>query len=513
MQTDTLIIGCGIAGATAALRLSDNPKHQVTVLTRASSPDDSNTALAQGGIVTRGLDDSPELLVNDILQAGAGLSSRKAAQILATEGPKLVQSVLIEGCNVHFDTHDDGQPYYGLEAAHSVRRIVHVGDKTGAAIANHLLDMMAERPNITLLTSHTATDLLVSNGVCKGAWALNQEIQQLECIYAGQTILATGGVGQLFQNTTNPTGARGDGLAMAYRAGAHLVNLEYVQFHPTALYSDKATRPLVSEAVRGEGAILLTPDGRRFMSDYAPQQMELASRDVVAFAIHHEMQVGNYNYVLLDIVSQSSADTIRKHFPALIENTADIGIDPTIDPIPVTPAAHYLCGGVSVNEWGCTTVPSLYAIGEVSCTGLHGANRLASTSLLEGLVWGDRVARHIEQNPVKVEKLSQANPITTTDTVGDVNPYWQTLRHTMWQNVGIVRTQSSLQQAYHDLNQLAMELNAQVYQTQYNDTVQGIRNAVQVAQLITRAAQNNSVSRGSHYRADTQRLYADASNH
>jgi len=509
MQTDTLIIGCGIAGATAALRLSENPHHQITVLTRAITSDDSNTAMAQGGIVTRGLDDSPELLVNDILQAGAGLSSRKAAQILATEGPKLVQSILGEQCGVNFDAQEDGQPYYGLEAAHSVRRIVHVGDKTGYAIAVHLLKAMAERPNIRLLTAHTATDLLISDGDCAGAKVFNQETGEVETIFAACTILATGGVGQLFQNTTNPAGARGDGLAMAYRAGARLANLEYVQFHPTALYSDEATRPLVSEAVRGEGAILLTPDGKRFMADYAPQQMELAPRDVVARAIHHEMQAGNYDYVLLDIASQRSADVIHERFPALIENTANIGINPTVDPIPVTPAAHYFCGGVSVNEWGCTTVPGLYAIGEVSCTGLHGANRLASTSLLEGLVWGDRAARHIAQHPAKIKRTPVSGTITS-DTPFDVNPFWQRLRRTMWQHVGIVRTQSSLNQAERELNQLARELNARVNHTQFNDTVQGVRNAVLVAQLITQAAKDNSVSRGSHYRADA--LLVGASN-
>jgi L-aspartate oxidase len=506
MRTDTLIIGCGIAGAAAALRLSENPNHQITILTRAPQATDSNTAWAQGGIVTRGIGDSPELLVNDIIHAGDGLSSRKAAHILATEGPKLVQSILVDRCGVRFDKDSDGLPFYGLEAAHSVRRIVHVSDKTGWSIANDLLATIAQYPNITLLTSHTAVDLLVGDGHCVGATVLDNEVGEIQPIYAANTMLATGGLGQIFLNTTNPAGARGDGMAMAKRAGARLANLEYVQFHPTALYTSGVTKPLVSEAVRGEGAILLTPDGRRFMSDYAPDQIELAPRDVVARAIHSEMMKGNHDYMLLDIASQRPAQFIREHFPALMENAASIGLDATVDPVPVVPAAHYSCGGVAVDEWGSTTVSNLYAIGEVSSTGLHGANRLASTSLLEGLVWGDRAARHIAQQEQqaapkhKSPKTISGLPVLASE----LTLYWQRLQQTMWRNVGIVRTQAGLQRAELDLRQLAIEVEQLYSDARPTDALVGLRNAVQVGQHVTRAALANPHSRGAHFRADKQ---------
>lgn len=499
---ETLIIGCGIAGAGAALRLSDDPSQHITIITRAPDPEDSNTNWAQGGIVTRGLDDNPALLVEDILRAGAGLSSPQAAYVLATEGPKLVQSVLMELCGVEFDRTDDGDLVYGLEGAHSRRRVVHKGDKTGAVITRQLLLTLKERPNITLLTDHTAVDLIIHEGRCVGATVLNRHTGEIEPVTAHHTILATGGVGQLYRNTTNPAGARGDGVAMAMRAGTQIANAEYVQFHPTAMYVNEHPFPLVSEAVRGEGAILLTPDGRRFMLEVDPEWNELAPRDVVARAIYSEMKLKGYEHVWLEIASQRSPDYIRQRFPQLVDNCEKAGIDPTRDPIPVVPAAHYFCGGISVNLWGQTSVEGLYAIGEVSCTGLHGANRLASTSLLEGLVWGDRAARDIVSRP------AYSLPRIITPVAADATPEFDIqqmmgfLQNLMWEHVGLMRDENGLQQARQQIQWLRKQVEKQYRYSTPTDALIGLRNAGQVAGLITEAALQNQTSTGAHYRTD-----------
>jgi L-aspartate oxidase len=518
IRTHTLIIGCGIAGAAAALRLSDNPNHEITVITRATRAKDSNTDWSQGGIVTRGLDDSNDLLVQDILHAGAGASSPQAAQILADEGPRLVNEVLIERCAVKFDRNGDNEYVYGLEGAHSVRRIVHVGDKTGAAIIAGMLETLRARPNVTLLTQHTAVDLITfpHHSIdplaayqpmgCHGAYVLDRDNGVIVRVLAGQTILATGGLGQVFRNTTNPRGARGDGLAMAWRAGARVANCEYVQFHPTALSVQGAPNFLISEAVRGEGAVLLTPDGQPFMHKYDPTWKDLAPRDVVARAIHTEMLEHGYEHVLLDIASKRSTEFIREHFPQFVENTARYGFDPTIEPIPVVPAAHYFCGGVLVDEWGRTDLDGLYAVGEVSCTGLHGANRLASTSLLEGLVWGDRAARDILDLPKEPIALSR---VPEWVYMGEVEPDpaliegdMATLKTIMWHYVGLVRTAERLGRAERELRHLLHEVEDFYRSARLNDSLIGLRNAIQAARIITFSAMRNRMSRGTHYRAD-----------
>lgn len=505
-QTDTLIIGCGIAGTTTALTLSEaNPDHQITIITRAMDPTDSNSTWAQGGIVTRGLDDHPDLLVQDILEAGAGLSSLQSAEILATEGAKLVQSILIDRVGVHFDQHANGELVYGLEAAHSRRRVVHVGDLTGKVIMQHLLAELMIMPNITLLTQHTAIDLIMANDVCQGAYILEQKTGEVQAYTAHNTILATGGIGQLFANTSNPAGARGDGVAMAHRAGATIQNAEYVQFHPTGLLANENPLPLVSEAVRGEGACLLTPDGESFMHHYAPDWGDLAPRDVVARAIFNEMNTHGYDYILLDIASQRDAEYIRKRFPTLVENCTRIGIDPTLEPIPVTPIAHYFCGGVAVNEWGQTNIERLYAVGEVSCTGLHGANRLASTSLLEGLVWGYRSAQHILKLPPQPELPLDAQVVYGSYrmiTAEQVEKLMNQIRQIMWHKVGIVRDHMTLTQALNELKELARQADLLFQSTQTTDALISLRNAIQTAQLVTSAALANPQSIGAHYRAD-----------
>lgn len=518
IHTHTLIIGCGIAGAAAALRLSDDPAHHVTVITRADDAADTASSWAQGGIVTRGLDDSPDLLVRDILEAGAGLSSPRMARILAEEGPELVRSVLIERCGVHFDQTDDGELIYGLEGAHSTRRILHVGDKTGTAIVDGMLAALSGRSNVTLLTRHTAVDLLTFPHhaldplavyeplTCHGAYVLNRQSGEINRVLAGYTILATGGLGQIFRNTSNPKGARGDGLAMAWRAGARVVNAEYVQFHPTTLSVRGAPNLLISEAVRGEGAVLLTPEGQPFMARYSPEWKDLAPRDMVARAIHTEMLEHGYEHVYLDIASKRPASFIESRFPKLVATCAQYGIDAAREVIPVVPAAHYFCGGVLADEWGRTSLEGLYAVGEVSCTGLHGANRLASTSLLEGIVWGDRAARDIlPRRRGPVDNARVPGWVYRGDSEPDpalIEVDMTTIRNVMWHYVGLVRTAERLARAERELRHLWHEIEEFYRSQRLNDALIGLRNAVQVARIITFSAQRNRTSRGAHYRAD-----------
>ena len=521
MQTDILIIGSGIAGAAAALRLATDTERQVTVLTRATQSDESNSRYAQGGIVGRGKTDTASALIDDVLEAGDGLCRPEAVEVLAEEGPALVREVLIERAEVDFDRDAAEDLLFGLEAAHSHRRILHVGDATGHAIMAGLLDALDAQPNVALRTGYTAVDLMTfphhardprtvyEPVVCHGAYVLRQATGEVVPLRAGTTILATGGLGQIYQNTSNPLGARGDGLAMAYRAGARIENAEYVQFHPTTLHRPGATQFLISEAVRGEGAQLLTPEGERFMARYAPEQLELAPRDVVARAIYWEMLENDYPHVHLDIASQMDAAAIRERFPTIHARCQAEGIDITQEPIPVAPAAHYFCGGVLVDLWGQTTIDGLYAVGEVACTGVHGANRLASTSLLEGLVWGDRAARHIQQH------RAQAAPVDaravaawdTADLVHDADPSLiqgdrQAIQTLMWHYVGLIRSQHRLDRAIRELRHRWYEIEQFYRKAHLTDALVGLRNSVVAALIVARAARRNPESRGCHYRED-----------
>jgi L-aspartate oxidase len=524
MQTDILIIGSGIAGATAALRLSADRQRHITLLTRAEEPIDSNSEYAQGGIIGRGSEDSPELLAKDILNAGGGLSYPPAVQFLAEEGPRLLQEILIEQCELNFDHDQSGQLIFGLEAAHSTRRILHFGDATGRIIMQALLKKISEQPNITLLTGHTIVDLITfphhsqdllavyKPVTCHGAYALQQATGKVVSILASYTILAAGGLGQIFLNTTNPTGSRGDGLAMAYRAGARVINSEYVQFHPTAFHQLTTTKFLISEAVRGEGGILLSPTGEPFMERYDPEWKDLAPRDIVARSIYWEMLEKGYPYVLLDIATHRSPEFIRERFPQIYANCLKSGIDITQQPIPVVPAAHYFCGGVMVDLWGRSTLPGLYAIGEVSCTGLHGANRLASTSLLEGLVWGARAAQDIRNKPPVAALPEDAVPhwddsgllydADSTLIQGDM----QTIRNLMWHYVGLVRSDYRLNRAVREIRQLWLDIEDFYRKTRLSDGLIGLRNSVQAALIVARAAHRNRASRGCHYREDNRSL-------
>ena len=524
-QTEVLIIGCGIAGAAAALRLARNPKRQITIVTRASDPHESNTRYAQGGIIGRGPGDNPELLLADILAAGAGVSSPQAARILAAEGPPLLHEILEETAGVVFDRDSAGQPLWGQEAAHSRRRILHVGDVTGRAIIDGLITALQACPNITIESNATAVDLITFPHhsrdpldnyrpiSCHGVYLFDRDEKAVDRYLANVTVLATGGLGRIYRNTTNPPGARGDGLAMAHRAGARIANAEYVQFHPTALAAPGAEGLLISEAVRGEGGVLLTPAGRPFMADYSPQWQDLAPRDVVARAIHHEMETNGYSHVLLDIASRMPTDAIRSRFPFIYAECLKVGIDISREPVPVVPAAHYFCGGVLVDEWGRSSIDSLYAVGEISCTGVHGANRLASTSLLEGLVWGNRAAQDVEQvfaslSEAKRSSFENVPPWDESGLTAEPDPAliqgdMQTIQNIMWHYVGLVRSGDRLSRAIRELRHLWNEIETFYRTTKLSDGLIGLRNAVEVALIIAQAAQHNRQSRGCHYRRDS----------
>lgn len=520
VQADVLIIGTGIAGLSTALRLSHDRERQVVLVTRAEDPTEGSTRYAQGGIVTLGPDDSPALLVQDILRAGAGLSSKKAAEILAAEGPQLVQKILIEKASVPFARTPEGVLHFTREGAHSKARILHVGDHTGEAISRALLGLLEGLPNVTIVKRGTAVDLITfphhaldpltvyAPITCHGAYVLDQESGEVHRYLAGSTVLATGGLGRIYRYTTNPSGARGDGLAMAHRAGARVINAEYIQFHPTSLAVPEGDNFLISEAVRGEGGVLYTPDGRRFMEAVAPDWGELAPRDVVARAIHREMTINGYPYVLLDV---SHVANFPERFPTIYSRCRQAGIDPENEPIPVVPAAHYSCGGVWTDEWARTTIRNLYAVGEVACTGLHGANRLASTSLLEGLVFGDRAARHIAENPVEPVRAREVPPWKSVPEGTPADPAlihrdWRSIQYTMWYYVGLSRDAHRLARAIRDLRHLWEDIVDFYRQARLDDAVLGLRNGVQAALIVAEAAWHNRESRGAHFREEAQTL-------
>jgi L-aspartate oxidase len=522
--TDVLIIGSGIAGSSAALRLAKNPERHIILITRDPDPEESNSRYAQGGIISRGPDDSAELLEQDILEAGAGASLPEAAHILAEEGPRLLKQVLLGEAGVEFDRQPQGDFMYGQEAAHSVRRILHVGDATGKAIMQGLAAQVQRQSNIELLTDATAVDLITyphhsRNPLdtyrpvsCHGAYVFDRGGKAVHRTLAGVTILATGGIGRIYRNTTNPPGARGDGLGMASRAGARIINAEYIQFHPTALSVPGAEGFLISEAVRGEGGVLLTPDGQAFMARYDPEWKDLAPRDVVSRAIHSEMEAKGYSHVLLDIAGHMASEAIVARFPTIYAQCLRVGIDITSEPIPVVPAAHYFCGGVQVDRWGRSSIENLYAVGEVSCTGLHGANRLASTSLLEGLVWGQRAAEHIEETfgrtPPHLLTREEVPPWDESGLTKDSDPAliqgdMQTIQNIMWHYVGLIRSGDRLARAIRELRHMQNEIETFYRRTKLSDGLIGLRNAVEVALLVAQAAQHNRQSRGCHFRVDS----------
>jgi L-aspartate oxidase len=516
IETDILIIGSGIAGGSAALKLADAGYH-VTVVTRAPESTESNTYYAQGGIIYKGENDTPELLAKDILHAGAGYCNPIAVQILSEEGPRLVKEFLIDRLDVPFDRSNQ-QLSLAREGGHSMPRIVHATDATGKSIEVALMHAVKEHPNITLLSGYTAIDLLTPSHhssdrltvyeptSCVGAYLLDQTTGKVIRCLARQTILAAGGLGQIFLNNTNPIGARGDGIAMAYRAGARVINMEFVQFHPTTFYHPQAPRFLISEAVRGEGARLVNANGEPFMQNYDPEWKDLAPRDVVSRSIYHELLTRDVTNVFLDLRSYMSSEHIHEHFPTIYAFCKTYGIDLTRDLVPVVPGAHYSCGGIWVDMAGHSTIDRLYAIGEVACTGLHGANRLASTSLLEGLVWGHRSAQHIIDH-FKKHSIPPANEIPEWQELGSKQPDpaliqqdMTTIKQMMWNYVGLVRTTDRLERALRELRHLETEIESFYRVSILTDELIGLRNAVRTAVIVAMAAWENKSSVGCHYR-------------
>ncbi len=514
--SDILIIGAGIAGATAALE-GARQGLEINLIVKSSGPESSNTYWAQGGIVSYGEDDDPELLKEDILRAGDRINNPEAIEILVKEGKEAVDRILINELKIPFARSSPEKLDFALEGGHSRRRILHVEDATGQRIALAFMEKLNQFPNVHIYFDHTAVDLLTvphhsrdplsyyRSPRCLGAYVLDNKTRRVKKFLAPYTILATGGCSAVYLYSSNPRTSTGSGYAMALRAGARIVNMEYIQFHPTYFYNRDADGFLISEAVRGEGARLKTRDGRTFMEKYSPLG-ELAPRDEVTRAIYQEMINTNSNYVLLDLANYVRVD-IRKRFPHIYEACRQRGLDITRQPIPVVPAAHFCCGGVLVDVWGKTSLEGLYAVGEVACTGLHGANRLASTSLLEGLVWGVRAIKHIAEHfqpgfPYNPEKI---HPWYYPEREEEIDPAlihqdWMTIRSTMWNYAGIIRTRKRLERALADLEYLKHRIDRFYREAPMDPEIVELRHGIQVALMITRAALANPESRGCHFR-------------
>ncbi|EHK2836733.1 L-aspartate oxidase [Escherichia coli] len=513
---DVLIIGSGAAGLSLALRLAD--QHQVIVLSKGPVTEGS-TFYAQGGIAAVFDEtDSIDSHVEDTLIAGAGICDRHAVEFVASNARSCVQWLIDQG--VLFDTHvqPNGEESYHLtrEGGHSHRRILHAADATGREVQSTLVSKAQNHPNIRVLERSNAVDLIVSDKIglpgtrrVVGAWVWNRNKETVETCHAKAVVLATGGASKVYQYTTNPDISSGDGIAMAWRAGCRVANLEFNQFHPTALYHPQARNFLLTEALRGEGAYLKRPDGTRFMPDF-DERGELAPRDIVARAIDHEMKRLGADCMFLDI-SHKPADFIRQHFPMIYEKLLGLGIDLTQEPVPIVPAAHYTCGGVMVDDHGRTDVEGLYAIGEVSYTGLHGANRMASNSLLECLVYGWSAAEDITRRMPDAHGVSTLPPwdesrVENPDERVVIQHNRHELRLFMWDYVGIVRTTKRLERALRRITMLQQEIDEYYAHFRVSNNLLELRNLVQVAELIVRCAMMRKESRGLHFTLDYPEL-------
>ncbi|MEH3415746.1 L-aspartate oxidase [Phytobacter diazotrophicus] len=512
LSCDVLVIGSGAAGLSVALRLAE--RHNVIVLSKGPVSEGS-TFYAQGGIAAVFDEtDSVESHVEDTLIAGAGIVERQAAEFVASNARQCVQWLIDQGVAFDMQVDAQGSESYHLtrEGGHSHRRILHAADATGKEVENTLVSKALNHPNIHIIERSNAVDLIVSDKIglpgtrrVVGAWIWNRNKEIVETCHAKAVVLATGGASKVYQYTTNPDISSGDGIAMAWRAGCRVANLEFNQFHPTALFHPQARNFLLTEALRGEGAQLKRPDGTRFMPDFDPRG-ELAPRDVVARAIDHEMKRLGVDCMYLDI-SHKPEDFVRQHFPMIYEKLLGLGIDLTKDQVPIVPAAHYTCGGVMVDEHGRADVDGLYAIGEVSYTGLHGANRMASNSLLECLVYGWSAAEDIDRRigmtrPVPTLPAWDESRVDDADERVILQHNWHELRLFMWDYVGIVRTTKRLERALRRITLLQQEIDEYYANFRVSNNLLELRNLVQVAELIVRCAMERKESRGLHYTLD-----------
>lgn len=501
---DVLIIGSGLAGQSAALRLAD--KCRVALISKRHL-EDSASAWAQGGIAAV-LDsqDSIEAHIRDTFTAGAFLNDPKATRFVVENGRRAIEWLIEQG--VPFTKGEKGY-HLTREGGHSTRRVIHVADTTGLAVQETLTKKVRKHPNITILEQHIAIDLITGAKMgekenrCYGAYVLDTETGEITTYGAPATLLACGGAGKVYLCTTNPDTSTGDGIAMAWRAGCSVSNMEFIQFHPTCLYHPNAKSFLISEAVRGEGGILRLPDGTRFMPNH-DARAELAPRDVVARAIDFEMKKRGLDCVYLDI-SHKPQSFLKEHFPNIYARCLELGIDMAKQPIPVVPAAHFTCGGVVTDLNARTEIPGLYATGETACTGLHGANRLASNSLLECVVFSEAAVKDILAQPKReVPALPHwdASRVTDADEEIVISHNWDELRRFMWDYVGIVRTTKRLQRAQHRIRLLKREINEYYANFRVTHDLLELRNLVTTAELIVRCAMKRKESRGLHYSRD-----------
>jgi L-aspartate oxidase len=509
-KTDILIIGTGLAGAIAAITAADLGR-QVTILTKTEELLSGSTPYAQGGIIYRGTDDSPEKLKADIIEAGDGICWEQAVDQLCAIGPQMVEECLVTRCNVDFDKTENNEFHLTAEGAHSSARIIHSKDRTGAIIQKSVIEELTKHPNIKILTNTTVVDLMTlshhstnlldiyEKPACFGAIVLDNVSGSVYPVYAGKTILATGGLGQIYRHTTNPSESTGDGIALAWRAGARCFNLQYVQFHPTTFYNNRESF-LISEAVRGEGGVLIDKSGNEFMQKYH-ELKSLAPRDVVARGIHQTMLETNHPCVYLDI-SFKNAEWLKNRFPTIDAYCNRDGVDITKEPIPVVPAEHYSCGGVGVGLTGKTSLRRLYAIGEVSCTGIHGANRLASTSLLESVVWGYLAGKDAVETFNENDYYPEIYPWEEAQEYIDpalIAQDWITIKNTMWNYVGLMRTKNRLVRANVTLRHLQSEIEQFYKKAKMTKEIVEFRNGVQTAVAVTMATLEARVSKGTHY--------------
>lgn len=519
-QFDVLIIGSGLAGLSLALRTAADKK---ICLVSKRTINDSASNWAQGGIAAVLNDeDSIEAHIQDTLTAGAGLCDAAVTKKVVEHGKETVEWLIQQG--VHFTREEDDSGYHlTREGGHSHRRIIHAADATGHAVQVTLAEKVRQHPNITLMENHIAVDLITtkkvktkdtdsfSSNACLGAYVLDNTTGKVITIGAQNTVLASGGAGKVYLYTTNPDVSTGDGIAMAWRAGCRVANMEFIQFHPTCLYHPHAKSFLISEVVRGEGGILKLPDGSRFMPEHDPRA-ELAPRDVVARAIDFEMKKRGLDCVYVDI-SHKSLEFIQDHFPNIYRRCMELGIDISKTPIPVVPAVHFMCGGVMTDDVGRTDINHLYAIGETACTGLHGANRLASNSLLECLVFGQAAAEDILSQPAKPSPTLpywDESRVTDADEEVLITHTWDELRRSMWNYVGIVRTDKRLSRALHRIHMLRDEVHEFYSNFKISNDLIELRNLLQVAELIVRSAMERKESRGLHYSKDHPQTYTEA---